>query len=75
MGSRETLDVTLVEPELVVEVGVDVPMDATGPGCFGRHLVQDLSIDVQVEVHASGKTVTAVVPCPACGRPQAEEQD
>ncbi|MFF0088296.1 hypothetical protein ACFYR1_53350 [Streptomyces canus] len=48
MGSREPLDVTLVEPELVVEVGVDVPMDATGPGGFSWHLVQDLSIDVQV---------------------------
>ncbi|MEW2259656.1 ATP-dependent DNA ligase [Streptomyces sp. NPDC047869] len=29
-GSRETLDATLVEPELVVEVGVDVARDATG---------------------------------------------
>ncbi|MGY5061009.1 ATP-dependent DNA ligase [Streptomyces sp. 900105755] len=29
-GSRETLDVTLVEPELVVEVGVDVARDAFG---------------------------------------------
>ncbi|MEU2271533.1 hypothetical protein ABZ568_34955 [Streptomyces olindensis] len=29
-GSRETLDVTLVEPELVVEVGVDVARDASG---------------------------------------------
>ncbi|GAB2768512.1 hypothetical protein [Streptomyces bullii] len=28
-GSRETLDVTLVEPELVVEVGVDVARDAS----------------------------------------------
>ncbi|MFE9024598.1 ATP-dependent DNA ligase [Streptomyces sp. NPDC007808] len=29
-GSRETLDVTLVEPELVVEVGVDVARDSSG---------------------------------------------
>ncbi|WP_231911210.1 MULTISPECIES: hypothetical protein [Streptomyces] len=29
-GSRETLDVTLVEPELVVEVGIDVARDASG---------------------------------------------
>ncbi|MFE2267592.1 ATP dependent DNA ligase [Streptomyces griseosporeus] len=29
-GSRETLHVTLVEPELVVEVGVEVARDASG---------------------------------------------
>ncbi|MEU9785563.1 ATP-dependent DNA ligase [Streptomyces phaeochromogenes] len=29
-GSRETLDVALVRPELVVEVGVDVARDASG---------------------------------------------
>ncbi|MFH8939519.1 ATP-dependent DNA ligase [Streptomyces griseosporeus] len=29
-SSRETLHVTLVEPELVVEVGVDVARDASG---------------------------------------------
>ncbi|MFJ5212856.1 ATP dependent DNA ligase [Streptomyces nigra] len=29
-GSRETLNVTLVEPALVVEVGVDVARDASG---------------------------------------------
>ncbi|MCM3267018.1 ATP-dependent DNA ligase [Streptomyces thermoviolaceus] len=29
-GSRETLDAALVEPELVVEVGVDVARDASG---------------------------------------------
>lgn len=29
-GSREQLDVTLVEPQLVVEVGVDVARDASG---------------------------------------------
>ncbi|MEW2290527.1 hypothetical protein [Streptomyces sp. NPDC047841] len=28
--SREQLDVTLVEPQLVVEVGVDVARDACG---------------------------------------------
>jgi hypothetical protein len=26
--------------------------------------VQDLSVDVRVDVHAAGKSVTAVVPCP-----------
>ncbi|WP_256098675.1 hypothetical protein [Streptomyces agglomeratus] len=29
-GSRETLNVTLAEPELVVEVGIDVARDASG---------------------------------------------
>ncbi|MFG3206445.1 ATP-dependent DNA ligase [Streptomyces sp. NPDC048192] len=29
-SSRETLDLTLVQPELVVEVGIDVPRDASG---------------------------------------------
>ncbi|MFJ8363847.1 hypothetical protein [Streptomyces sp. NPDC093984] len=29
-GSRETLNVTLVKPELVVEVGIDVARDASG---------------------------------------------
>lgn len=29
-GTRETLSVTLVRPELVVEVGVDVARDASG---------------------------------------------
>ncbi|MEV0937643.1 hypothetical protein ACIBMX_10480 [Streptomyces phaeochromogenes] len=29
-GSRETLDVALVRPELVVEVGVDVARDISG---------------------------------------------
>ncbi|MFB6991408.1 hypothetical protein ACFC0C_24860 [Streptomyces sp. NPDC056178] len=29
-GSREKLDVTLMEPQLVVEVGVDVARDASG---------------------------------------------
>ncbi|MFG2368848.1 hypothetical protein ACGFY3_45875 [Streptomyces mirabilis] len=29
-GTRETLNVTLVRPELVVDVGVDVARDASG---------------------------------------------
>ncbi|MFJ9100663.1 ATP-binding protein [Streptomyces sp. NPDC102405] len=45
-------------------------LDATRPGGFGWQLVRDLSIDVRVQVHASGKTVdgrravspTAVLP-------------
>ncbi|MGA5454555.1 ATP-binding protein [Streptomyces umbrinus] len=41
-----------------------LPLDVTSPGGFGWHLVQELSVDVRVEVHAAGKTVTAVVPCP-----------
>ncbi|MFD1275429.1 ATP-binding protein [Streptomyces kaempferi] len=41
-----------------------VPLDVTRPGGFGWHLVQELSVDVRVEVHAEGKTVTAVVQCP-----------
>jgi anti-sigma regulatory factor (Ser/Thr protein kinase) len=52
------------------------PMDATGPGMFGWQLVQDRSIDVWVQVHASGKTVTAVVPClPRESFRWADEQD
>lgn len=39
-GSREKLNVTLVEPELVVEVGVDVARNASGrwrhPACWHR---------------------------------------
>ncbi|MDQ0834278.1 anti-sigma regulatory factor (Ser/Thr protein kinase) [Streptomyces achromogenes] len=41
-----------------------LPLDATRPGGFGWHLVQELSVDVRVDVSAAGKTVTAVVPCP-----------
>jgi hypothetical protein len=41
-----------------------LPLDATRPGGFGWHLVQQLSIQVRVAVYAAGKTVTAVVPCP-----------
>jgi hypothetical protein len=37
-GSRETLNVTLVEPELVVEVGVDVARDASGRWCHAARL-------------------------------------
>jgi anti-sigma regulatory factor (Ser/Thr protein kinase) len=40
------------------------PLDPRTPGGFGWHLVQELSADVQVEVHAAGKTVTATVRCP-----------
>ncbi|MFC9912379.1 ATP-binding protein [Streptomyces sp. NPDC127197] len=45
-------------------------VDATRPGGFGWHLVQQLSADVRVHVHAAGKTVTAVVPCPTGVTPQ-----
>ncbi|WP_406499340.1 hypothetical protein OHB06_50225 [Streptomyces sp. NBC_01604] len=48
-------------------------MDATRTGGFGWHLVQGLSADVQVKIHASGKTVTAIVPCPT-GTHRAEER-
>ncbi|WP_230193497.1 ATP-binding protein [Streptomyces coriariae] len=41
-----------------------LPLDATRPGGLGWHLVKELSADVRVEVHAMGKSVTAVVPCP-----------
>lgn len=39
-----------------------LPWDASKPGGFGWRLVQDLSGDVQ-DVHAAGKTVTAIGPC------------
>ncbi|MDQ0904039.1 hypothetical protein QFZ22_000024 [Streptomyces canus] len=46
-GSRETLNVTLVEPDLVVEVGVDVARDAAGrwrhPARWHRARRPDLS--------------------------------
>ncbi|MET9813692.1 ATP-binding protein [Streptomyces sp. NPDC006355] len=45
-------------------------LDVTRPGGFGWHLVQDLSVEVRVDVHAAGKTVTAVVPCPTGVTPQ-----
>ncbi|WP_329528634.1 ATP-binding protein [Streptomyces sp. NBC_01462] len=51
-------DGSTVSPQLV-------PLDVTRPGGFGWHLVQELSVDVRVEVHAAGKTVTVVVQCPA----------
>lgn len=38
------------------------PMDAGDPGGFGWHLVQELSVHVQVRVHSAGKTVAAAVP-------------
>lgn len=47
-----------------------VPLDASRPGGFGWHLVQELSVDVQVRVDAAGKTVTAIVPCPTGVRQQ-----
>ncbi|MEV4334319.1 ATP-binding protein [Streptomyces sp. NPDC049597] len=45
-----------------------LPWDATRPGGFGWHLVQELSSQVRVDVHAAGKTITAVVPCPTLRR-------
>lgn len=48
-----------------------LPTDAREPGGFGWHLVQELSADVQVHVHSTGKTVWAAVPlslqCPPAG--------
>jgi anti-sigma regulatory factor (Ser/Thr protein kinase) len=46
------------------------PLDPRAPGGFGWHLVQELSSDVQVKVHAAGKTVTATVRWPTGVRPQ-----
>jgi len=40
-----------------------LPLNATGPGGFGWRLVLELSVEVRVDVHAEGKTVTAVLPC------------
>ncbi|MFL5997620.1 MAG: ATP-binding protein [Streptomyces sp.] len=52
------------------------PLDATGPDGLGWQLVQDLSIDVRVQVHASGKKVTAVAPClPRESSRRADERD
>ncbi|MEU0196234.1 hypothetical protein ABZ250_41580 [Streptomyces afghaniensis] len=45
-------------------------MDATRPAGFGWHLVQQLSREARVEIHAPGKAVTAVVPCPTGVIPQ-----
>ncbi|MFJ8470198.1 ATP-binding protein [Streptomyces swartbergensis] len=45
-------------------------LDATRPGGFGWHLVQQLAMEARVAVHAAGKTVTAVVPCPTGVIPQ-----
>ncbi|GGL18583.1 ATP-binding protein [Streptomyces flaveus] len=39
-------------------------LDPRTPGGFGWHLVQELSADVQVKVHAGGKTVSATIRCP-----------
>ncbi|MDX3451690.1 ATP-binding protein [Streptomyces sp. ME02-8801-2C] len=41
-----------------------LPLEVIRPGGFGRHLVQELFVDVRVDVHSTGKTVTTVVPCP-----------
>lgn len=41
-----------------------LPLDATRPVGFGWQLVQELSVEVRVDIHAAGKTVTAVVQCP-----------
>jgi hypothetical protein len=41
-----------------------LPLDVTRPGGFGWRLVRELSEDVQVDVRATGKTVTAVVRSP-----------
>jgi anti-sigma regulatory factor (Ser/Thr protein kinase) len=46
------------------------PLDAGEPGGFGWYLVQELAADVQVDIHATGKTVWAAVPLsprPHCG--------
>ncbi|MFJ8469983.1 ATP-binding protein [Streptomyces swartbergensis] len=47
-----------------------LPLDASRPVGFGWHLVQQLSVQVRVAVHAAGKTVTAVVPCPTGVTPE-----
>lgn len=44
--------------------------DAGKQGGVGWHLVQDLSDDVQVHVHAAGKTVAAILPCSTGVMPQ-----
>jgi anti-sigma regulatory factor (Ser/Thr protein kinase) len=41
-----------------------LPLDATKPGRFGWPLVQQLSMEVRVDVHAAGKTVTAAYRAP-----------
>jgi anti-sigma regulatory factor (Ser/Thr protein kinase) len=45
-----------------------LPWDATRPGGFGWHLVQELSVEVRVDVHTTGRTVPAVLPCPTLRR-------
>ncbi|MFF5523123.1 ATP-binding protein [Streptomyces coeruleorubidus] len=47
-----------------------LPLDATRPGGFGWHVLQQLSMEARVDVHAAGKTVTAVVPCPTDVTPE-----
>ncbi|WP_328346909.1 ATP-binding protein [Streptomyces violaceus] len=46
------------------------PLDPRVPGGIGWNVVQALSADVQVKVHAAGKTVTAIVPCATGITPQ-----
>ncbi len=36
------------------------------PAGLCRHLVQELSNDVRVDIHAAGKAVAAMWPCPHC---------
>lgn len=38
------------------------PLDAGEPSGFGWHLVQELSVEVQVHIYSAGKTVVAAVP-------------
>jgi anti-sigma regulatory factor (Ser/Thr protein kinase) len=64
----ETVTVTVQDASTVPPRPVS--LDATQPCGFGWHLVQELSVEVRVDVHAAGKTVTAVVPCPTGVIPQ-----
>ncbi|WP_371749906.1 ATP-binding protein [Streptomyces sp. NBC_01283] len=40
-----------------------LPLDASKLGGLGWQLIHELSDDVQIHIHATGMTVTAVVPC------------
>ncbi|ALO98831.1 hypothetical protein SHL15_7847 [Streptomyces hygroscopicus subsp. limoneus] len=46
------------------------PLDPRTPGGFGWNLVREPSAEVQVKMHAAGKTVTATVRCPTGIGPQ-----
>ncbi|MFD5569461.1 hypothetical protein [Streptomyces cadmiisoli] len=61
VGQRETLNVTLVETELVLEGGVDVARDASGPGAPARlhRARRDLST-ADVPPHDVAAALTAV---------------